>query len=98
MLRDHTSLRLAVLNACEAGRTDPVDPFGGVADTLVRRGIPAVIAMQFEVSDKAAMSSRPRCTAHCGSAGSRPGAGRGAEGNICDQSCRMGNPRPVPAC
>ncbi len=59
MLHDHTSLRLAVLNACEAGRTDPADPFAGVADTLVRRGIPAVIAMQFEVSDQAAIEFAP---------------------------------------
>jgi tetratricopeptide (TPR) repeat protein len=59
MLHDHESLRLAVLNACEAGRTDPADPFAGVADTLVRRGIPAVVAMQFEVSDKAAVEFAP---------------------------------------
>jgi len=59
MLHDHTSLRLVVLNACEAGRTDPADPFAGVADTLVRRGIPAVIAMQFEVSDDAAVEFAP---------------------------------------
>jgi tetratricopeptide (TPR) repeat protein len=59
MLRDHTSLRVAVLNACEAARTDPADPFAGVADTLVRRGIPAVIAMQFEVSDTAAIEFAP---------------------------------------
>ena len=52
-------MRLAVLNACEAGRTDPADPFAGVADTLVRRGIPAVIAMQFEVSDDAAVEFAP---------------------------------------
>jgi tetratricopeptide (TPR) repeat protein len=59
LLHDHTSLRLAVLNACEAGRTDPADPFAGVADTLVRRGIPAVVAMQFEVSDTAAVEFAP---------------------------------------
>ena len=59
LLHDHTSLRLAVLNACEAGRTDPADPFAGVADTLVRRGIPAVVAMQFEVSDDAAVEFAP---------------------------------------
>jgi CHAT domain len=59
ILRDHTSLRLAVLNACEAGRTDPADPFAGVADMLVRRGIPAVVAMQFEVSDTAAVEFAP---------------------------------------
>jgi tetratricopeptide (TPR) repeat protein len=59
ILRDHDSLRLAVLNACEGGRTDPADPFAGVADTLVRRGIPAVVAMQFEVSDEAAIEFAP---------------------------------------
>ena len=59
LLRDHTSMSLAVLNACEAGRTDPADPFAGVADTLVRRGIPAVVAMQFEVSDAAAIEFAP---------------------------------------
>jgi hypothetical protein len=59
MLHDHRSMRLAVLNACQAGRTDPEDPFAGVADTLVRRGIPAVIAMQFAVSDAAAIEFAP---------------------------------------
>lgn len=59
MLRDHTSLRLAVLNACEGARTDPHDPFAGVAGTLVRRGIPAVIAMQFEVTDHTAVEFAP---------------------------------------
>jgi CHAT domain len=59
LLRDHTSMRLAVLNACEGARSDPADPFAGVADTLVRRGIPAVIAMQFEFSDDAAIEFAP---------------------------------------
>ena len=59
MLRGHTSLRLAVLNSCEGARTDPTDPFAGVAETLVRRGIPAVVAMQFEVSDDAAIEFAP---------------------------------------
>jgi tetratricopeptide (TPR) repeat protein len=59
ILRDYKSLRLAVFNACEAGRTDPTDPFGGVADTLVRWGIPAVVAMQFEISDRAAIEFAP---------------------------------------
>jgi tetratricopeptide (TPR) repeat protein len=59
MLHDHDSLRLATLNACQAGRTDPTDPFAGVADTLVRRGVPAVVAMQFEVSDQAACEFAP---------------------------------------
>jgi hypothetical protein len=55
MIRDHRSLRLVVLNACEGARSARDDPLGGVAQALVRQGIPAVIAMQFEVSDPAAL-------------------------------------------
>jgi CHAT domain-containing protein len=59
VLHDHRSLRLAVLNTCSAGRTDASDPFAGIADTLVRRGIPAVVAMQFAVTDRAAVEFAP---------------------------------------
>jgi len=55
LLHDHPSLRLAVLNACEGARATCSDPFAGVAQQLVRQGIPAVIAMQFEITDKAAV-------------------------------------------
>jgi len=55
LLHDHRSLRLVVLNACEGARTDVADPFAGVAQTLVQQGLAAVIAMQFEVSDSAAI-------------------------------------------
>jgi formylglycine-generating enzyme required for sulfatase activity len=55
LLRDHHTLRLAVLNACEGARTGREDPFAGVAQSLVQMGLPAVIAMQFEISDSAAI-------------------------------------------
>ena len=55
MLRGHRSLRLVVLNACEGARSARDDPFGGVSQALVRQGIPAVIAMQFEISVPAAV-------------------------------------------
>ena len=55
MMIHHRTLRLAVLNACEGGRNTKDDPFGGVAQGLVRQSIPAVIAMQFEISDPAAL-------------------------------------------
>ena len=55
ILHDFSSLRLAVLNACEGARTARTDPFAGVAGALVRRDIPAVVAMQFEISDEAAI-------------------------------------------
>jgi hypothetical protein len=54
LLHDHDSLRVAILNACEGARTSRVDPFAGTAQTLVLQGIPAVIAMQFEIADEVA--------------------------------------------
>ena len=54
-LADESSLRLVVLNSCQGGRTSTIDPFGGTAQGLVQAGIPAVIAMQFEISDEAAI-------------------------------------------
>jgi hypothetical protein len=56
LLHDHRSLRLAVLNACEGARSDVSDPFAGVAQSLVQQGLPAVIAMQFPISDQAAIT------------------------------------------
>lgn len=56
ILHDQRSLRLAVLNACEGARSSRADPFAGAAQSLVQQGIPAVIAMQFEISDEAAIT------------------------------------------
>jgi CHAT domain-containing protein len=56
ILADEMSLRLAVLNACEGARTSVEDPFSGVATSLVRREIPAVVAMQLEITDRAAIT------------------------------------------
>lgn len=56
LLHDHRPLRLAVLNACEGARASRTDPFAGVAQSLIQQGIPAVIAMQFEISDQAAIT------------------------------------------
>lgn len=56
ILQDFMQLRLAVLNACEGARTSRTDPFAGVAASLVERDIPAVIAMQFEITDVAAVT------------------------------------------
>lgn len=56
LLRNHlANLRLVFLNSCMGGAVSPVDPFGGIAQTLIRRGVPAVIAMQFAIPDKAAV-------------------------------------------
>ena len=56
ILHDEDSLRLVVLNACEGARAGKNDPFAGAAQSLVQQGLPAVIAMQFEVSDQAAIT------------------------------------------
>jgi hypothetical protein len=55
LLADHRSLRLAILNACESAYLEGNDPFASMAATLVRAGIPAVVAMQFEITDLAAI-------------------------------------------
>ena len=56
LLQNHTTLRLAFLNACEGARQVEGEPFAGVAQHLIRQGLPAVIAMQFPVSDRAAIA------------------------------------------
>ncbi len=56
LLCDHRSLRLVLLNACEGARSERNDPFAGVAQHLVHQGIPAIIAMQFEITDAAAIT------------------------------------------
>lgn len=48
------TLRLVVLNACEGARAAKADPFAGVAQSIIQQGVPSVVAMQFEISDRAA--------------------------------------------
>lgn len=54
LLHNHHTLALAILNACEGARADRKDAFAGTGQSLVQQGIPAVIAMQFEITDNAA--------------------------------------------
>lgn len=56
LLHNHPSLRLAFLNACQGAQEAPSNPFGGVAQKLVQQGLPSVLAMQFPVSDRAAIT------------------------------------------
>ena len=51
---NYRSVKLALLNACKSGQTDDGRAFTGLAPQLVRYGVPAVVAMQFAVTDKAA--------------------------------------------
>ena len=56
LLHDHRTLRLALLNSCEGARAGRTDPYAGTAQSLIRNGIPAVVAMQFEITDEAAIT------------------------------------------
>ncbi len=55
LLSDYGQTRLVVLNACEGARSDGNDLFGGTAQSLIQQGLPAVVAMQFQISDAAAI-------------------------------------------
>ena len=97
LLHDHESLRVAILNACEGARSSRQDPFAGSAQSLVQQGIPAVIAMQFEIADDVAstfahefygaLADRisDRCRGHRGAEGDfrqRPGNRMGDAGAV----------------
>lgn len=55
LLHDHSALRLAFLNACQGAQGGRSDPWAGVAQKLVQQEMPSVVAMQFPISDKAAL-------------------------------------------
>jgi tetratricopeptide (TPR) repeat protein len=55
LLADHHPLRLVLLNSCEGARASRDDVFSSTAAVLVRRGLPAVLAMQHEITDRAAI-------------------------------------------
>jgi len=55
LLANQLSLRLVLLNSCEGARGSERDIFSSTAAILVRRGIPAVLAMQYEITDRAAI-------------------------------------------
>ncbi|NUP17237.1 MAG: CHAT domain-containing protein [Streptomyces sp.] len=49
------TLRLVVLNACGTDYSPTSDPFSSPAAAILRKGVPAVAAMQFPISDRAAL-------------------------------------------
>jgi tetratricopeptide (TPR) repeat protein len=52
LIADHRTLRLVILNACQGATSTAGNILAGVAQTLVRQGIPAVVAMQHPLADK----------------------------------------------
>jgi formylglycine-generating enzyme required for sulfatase activity len=55
LLQDQPMLRLVFLNVCEGARTPQGDPTAGLAQAMVRKALPAVIAMQYPITDQAAI-------------------------------------------
>jgi hypothetical protein len=55
LLADQSTLRLALLNACGGAQARKASHFATIASQLVKRGISAVVAMQFAISDSAAI-------------------------------------------
>jgi hypothetical protein len=55
MLADHKSLRLAVLNCCKGAVADENSLVSSVGAKLMQRGLPAVVSMQYSITDKAAL-------------------------------------------
>ncbi len=55
LVEKHPSARLVVLNACDTGQASALNAFSSVAGALLRRGIPSVLAMQFPITDTAAI-------------------------------------------
>jgi sugar lactone lactonase YvrE len=55
LLEGHSSLRLVVLNACEGAAANQRDVHSSTATRLVERGVPAVIAMQRQITNRSAL-------------------------------------------
>lgn len=56
MFNSYPEVRLALLNACQGARASHDNPLAGVAGALVERGISAVIGMQANITDQAAIT------------------------------------------
>jgi uncharacterized protein YegL len=56
LLVDSKSLGLVTLNSCDTARADAGDIFSSTAAVLMRRGVPAVVAMQYPMSDRVAIT------------------------------------------
>ena len=56
LLSSSPQLRLVVLNACESAVSGSEGVFSSTAAKLMREGVPAVVAMQYEITDDAALA------------------------------------------
>ncbi len=53
-LAEESTVRLVVMNSCHSADRPPADALSGIASSIVTRGIPAVAAMQYAITDAAA--------------------------------------------
>lgn len=56
LISSSPQLRLVVLNACESAVSGSEGFFSSTAAKLMREGVPAVVAMQYEITDDAALA------------------------------------------
>ena len=56
VLQQAESVKLVFLNVCLAGKVDSTRPFAGIAHQLLQSGLPAVIAMRYEILDRSAVT------------------------------------------
>ncbi|OKI02078.1 hypothetical protein A6A06_13375 [Streptomyces sp. CB02923] len=56
LMHDSPQLRLVVLNACESATSGAEGVFSSTAAKIMREGVPAVVAMQYEITDPAALA------------------------------------------
>lgn len=55
IMLQESSVNLIVLNSCETAAAASSNMFNGIAQSLVKLGIPAVVAMQYKILDDAAL-------------------------------------------
>lgn len=55
LARQRSSLRMVLLNACDGARAGVNDMLSSTAATLINSGIPAVLAMQYEITNDGAV-------------------------------------------
>ena len=55
LFQNHEEMKLVFLNACKGAKVSPSGPFTGIAPQLVKRGVPAVVAMQYSIYDDVAV-------------------------------------------
>ncbi len=55
LLANHPTMKLVLLNSCKGAEVSSTEPLIGMGSQLVKRGVPAVIAMQYEIGDDQAV-------------------------------------------